>query len=136
MTTSDHLLAEKVNRIRNYGQVKKYYHEEMGWNSRLDSIQAVVLSEKLKLLDEWNEKRRVVAEWYYAILNDKGVTTYHESTDNEAVHHLFVITHKNRDHLSTKLSKSGIPTGIHYPIPIHKHQCFADAHLLKGKISL
>ena len=97
MTTSDPVLADKVEKIRNYGQLKKYHHTELGWNSRLDSIQAIVLTEKLKLLDQWNQQRRMVAQWYYEQLKDKDVTTYHESKDNEAVHHLFVITLKNQD---------------------------------------
>ena len=133
MTTSDPVLADKVERIRNYGQLKKYHHTELGWNSRLDSIQAIVLTEKLKLLDLWNQQRRMAAQWYYEILKDKDVTTYHESKDNEAVHHLFVITLKNRDQMIEKLSKAGVPTGIHYPVPIHKHECFAELDFARGK---
>jgi dTDP-4-amino-4,6-dideoxygalactose transaminase len=117
----------------NYGQVKKYHHAELGWNSRLDTFQAVVLSEKLKLLDQWNEKRRIAASWYYELLKDKGVTTYHESAENEAVHHLFVITLKKREQMIEKLSNAGIPTGIHYPVPINKHECFADYSFTQDK---
>ena len=133
MTTSDLELADKVEKIRNYGQLKKYHHTELGWNSRLDSIQAIVLTEKLKFLDQWNKQRRMVAQWYYETLKDKDVTTYHESKDNEAVHHLFVITLKNRDHMIEILSNAGVPTGIHYPIPIHKHECFAELDFARGK---
>ena len=133
MTTSDSALAEKVGKIRNYGQIKKYYHSELGWNSRLDSIQAIVLSEKLKLLDEWNTKRRIIAEWYYELLKEEEITTYHEEKYNEAVHHLFVITIRNRDRMIEKLSEVGIPCGIHYPVPIHKHDCFSDLKFAKGK---
>ena len=133
VTTKDSTLANKVDKIRNYGQVKKYHHAELGWNSRLDTFQAVVLLEKLKLLDQWNEKRRIVAAWYYKLLQDNGVTTYNESEENEAVHHLFVVTVKNREHMIEKLSDAGIPTGIHYPVPIHKHECFADYSFTQGK---
>ena len=135
MTTSDSLLSGKVEKIRNYGQYRKYHHTELGWNSRLDSLQAIVLIEKLKLLDEWNSRRRIVAEWYYENLKEIDVVTYHESTDNDAVHHLFVITLENRDHMVKKLSEAGIPTGIHYPIPIHKHKCFAELRFV-GRIFL
>ena len=131
ITTNDRTLAEKIGRIINYGQVKKYHHAELGWNSRLDTFQAVVLSEKLKLLDQWNEKRRSAASWYYEFLQDKEVTTYHESSENEAVHHLFVVTLKNREQMIEKLSNAGIPTGIHYPVPIHKHECFAELSFAK-----
>ena len=133
ITTNDQILAEKIGKIINYGQIKKYHHAELGWNSRLDTFQAVVLLEKLKLLNEWNEKRRIVASWYYDFLKDADVITYQEATDNEAVHHLFVITLKNREQMIEKLSYTGIPTGIHYPIPIHKHECFADYSFTKGK---
>ena len=99
ITTNDRTLAEKVGRIINYGQVKKYHHAELGWNSRLDTFQAVVLSGKLKLLDQWNEKRRTAASWYYDLLQDEEVTTYHETSENEAVHHLFVVSLKNREQM-------------------------------------
>ena len=133
MTTSDSELAAKVDKIRNYGQVKKYYHAEFGWNSRLDSIQAIVLTEKLKLLDEWNQKRRIIADWYYDFLKDIDISTYHESQNNEPVHHLFVVTIKNRDQMIDALSNVGIPVGIHYPIPIHKHVCFSEHSFTRGK---
>ena len=91
----------------------------------MDSIQAIVLSEKLKLLDQCNENRRTAANWYYERLKDSEFCLYHEKPENEAVHHLFVITHKDRDLLQDKLQSKGIPTGIHYPVPIHQHKCFA-----------
>ena len=129
VTTNDANIAAKIKKIRNYGQEKKYIHDTMGWNSRLDSIQAIVLSEKLKLLDQWNEKRRVAASWYYERLKDSEFCLYHEKPENEAVHHLFVITHKDRDLIQDKLNLANIPSGIHYPIPIHKHKCFVDLTL-------
>jgi dTDP-4-amino-4,6-dideoxygalactose transaminase len=133
VTTNDAELSEKISRIRNYGQEKKYYHDTMGWNSRLDSLQAIVLSEKLKLLDQWNENRRTAANWYYERLKDSEFRLYHEKSENEAVHHLFVITYKDRDLLQEKLQSKGIPSGIHYPVPIHQHKCFADYSFAKEK---
>ena len=133
ISTNDSTLAKKIGRIINYGQVRKYHHAELGWNSRLDTFQAVVLSEKLKFLDQWNKQRRIGASWYYELLKDKEVTTYHESNENEAVHHLFVVTLKNREQMIKKLSNAGIPTGIHYPVPIHKHECFANYSFTQGK---
>ena len=126
VTTNDSSLAEKIRKIRNYGQQQKYIHDAMGWNSRLDSIQAIVLTEKLKLLDEWNVKRRIAASLYYERLRGSEFYIYEDSLGNEPVHHLFVITHKNRDLIQEKLNSLGIPTGIHYPVPIHKHKCFAE----------
>ena len=130
--SNDANLAAKIRKIRNYGQEKKYIHDTMGWNSRLDSIQAIVLSEKLKLLDQWNEKRRLAASCYYERLQDSQFCVYLEKPENEAVHHLFVITHKDRDFIQDKLNSANIPTGIHYPVPIHKHKCFADLSFTKN----
>ena len=125
VTTNDSELSAKLSKIRNYGQEKKYFHDTLGWNSRLDSLQAIVLSEKLKLLDQWNENRRTIADWYYQRLKNSEFCLYYEQPDNEAVHHLFVITHKNRNSIQEKLQFQGIPTGIHYPGPIHQHKCFS-----------
>ena len=125
LVTSDHELASKIKRIRNYGQEEKYIHIEKGWNSRLDSFQAIVLREKLKFLDGWNEKRRQVARWYCEQLKDfPNIRTFRERDYNQAVHHLFVVQMNNRDKIQRKLQESGIQTGIHYPVPIHKHKCF------------
>ena len=83
VTTNDSELSAKVSKIRNYGQEKKYYHDTLGWNSRLDSLQAIVLSEKLKLLDQWNENRRTAANWYYERLKDSEFCLYHEKPEKE-----------------------------------------------------
>ena len=133
MTTSDSDLADKVDKIRNYGQLKKYQHTELGWNSRLDSIQAIVLTEKLKLLDQWNQQRRIVANWYYEQLQDVPVITFREEGSNEAVHHLFVVQVSGRDKIQQNLQSQGIQTGIHYPVPIHKHECFESEPFATGK---
>ncbi len=133
LVTSDPVLASKIKRIRNYGQKEKYIHFEKGWNSRLDSIQAIVLREKLKLLDGWNERRRQAAEWYYEQLQDVPVITFREEDRNEAVHHLFVVQVSHRDKIQQNLQSQGIQTGIHYPVPIHKHECFESEPFATGK---
>ena len=136
MTTSDLELADKVEKIRNYGQLKKYHHTELGWNSRLDSIQAIVLTEKLKFLDQWNKQRRMVAQWYYETLKDKEITTYHESKDNEAVHHLFVITLKNRDHMIEILSNAGVQEPVFIILFLFTNMnALPSLILLEGKVS-
>ena len=133
LVTSDHELASKIKRIRNYGQKEKYLHLVKGWNSRLDSIQAIVLREKLKLLDGWNVRRRQAAEWYYEQLEDVPVITFREEDRNEAVHHLFVVQVSNRDKIQQNLLNQGIQTGIHYPVSIHKHECFESELSLTAK---
>ena len=134
MVTSDNDLDRKIKSIRNYGQKEKYIHFEKGWNSRLDSIQAIVLREKLKLIDGWNARRRQVAEWYYEQLQDSPLETFREDSRNEAVHHLFVILLPERERVQGRLHKQGIQTGIHYPVPIHRHKCFENESFASGKI--
>ena len=133
LVTSDHELSTRIKRIRNYGQKEKYIHFEKGWNSRLDSIQAIVLREKLKLIDEWNERRRVAANLYYEQLKDISVTTFPGDDLDEPVHHLFVVLVTERDKVQQSLQKQGIQTGIHYPVPIHKHECFENESFAEGK---
>jgi dTDP-4-amino-4,6-dideoxygalactose transaminase len=133
LVTSDDNLALKVKRVRNYGQKEKYMHFEKGWNSRLDSIQAIVLREKLKLIDEWNERRRVAANLYYEQLKDVSVTTFPGDDLDEPVHHLFVVLIPERDKVQKSLQNRGIQSGIHYPVPIHKHECFENESFAVGK---
>ena len=134
LVTPDPKLASKIKRIRNYGQKEKYLHIEKGWNSRLDSFQAIVLREKLKFLDGSNEKRRQVARWYYEQLEEvPKIRTFRERDENQAVHHLFVVQMKNREKVQRSLHANGIQTGIHYPFSIHKHKCFEDEAFALGK---
>jgi dTDP-4-amino-4,6-dideoxygalactose transaminase len=133
VVTKDSELAERIRRIRNYGQAEKHQHVELGWNSRLDSMQAIVLQEKLKLLDDWNQKRREVADWYRKGLSGLPLDLIKEDPENEAVHHLFVIMTDRRNELQASLDQEDIPTGIHYPVPIHKHKAFANEDFVRGK---
>lgn len=121
VVTSDNSLREQLKLLRNYGQTKKYHHEVKGGNSRLDGIQAAVLSVKLKYLDKWNVLRRTAASFYTENLKE-GIPR----TQGDSVYHLYVIRIKNRDELREKLASEGIATGIHYPIPLHLQGCFKD----------
>jgi dTDP-4-amino-4,6-dideoxygalactose transaminase len=125
VTTSDSSLAERVKLLRNYGQSKKYYHDLVGINSRLDELQAAILRLKLSRLDEWNEKRRRLAELYKEILGQTDVVLPSERTYAKHVYHLFVIRLAGRDNCQRFLQKSGIQTQIHYPIPVHKQEAYA-----------
>lgn len=109
-------LYEKLIKLRNHGQNKKYFHEIFGINSRLDEIQAAVLRVKLKHLDEWNKKRTIIAENYNKLLNYKMQKII---DGGKSSYHLFVIECLKRDSLQKFLSSNGINTQIHYPIPIH-----------------
>lgn len=113
-------LASKVRSLRNYGSDIKYHHPEPGFNSRLDTLQAVVLSAKLRRLGQWNEARRRAALRYDDLLEDlEEVTRPSTLEGNEHIWHLYVIRVSKRDEVLGKLHEAGVGAGIHYPIPIH-----------------
>lgn len=118
--TSDQRLADRVRLLGAHGSQHKYVHELMGRNSRLDTIQAVVLRAKLRRLDRWNELRREAAARYAQLLADiPGVTLPCTAEGNVDVWHLYVIQVEDRERIAESLSAAGISTGIHYPTPIH-----------------
>ncbi len=119
VTTDDPELAERIRVLRNYGSRVKYVHEVEGVNSRLDEIQAAVLRVKLGRLDEWNARRRAVAEVYGAALADSGVVLPHVPEWAEPVWHLYVVRVSRRDALQRALAEQGIGTLVHYPTPPH-----------------
>lgn len=114
--TNNEELATKCRMLANHGRIEKYNHEFEGYNSRLDGLQAAILSVKLKYIDEWNEKRREVAYNYNKLLENINVVTPKELSQTECVYHLYVIRTKNRDRLKGYLKNKEISTGIHYPI--------------------
>jgi dTDP-4-amino-4,6-dideoxygalactose transaminase len=122
--TNDEELANKLKKIRNYGQSKKYYHDFVGVNSRLDEIQAALLRTKLHHLDQWNEKRRNLAKLYTELLSNSDVITPIEKEYAKHVYHLYVVRHKQREKLQSYLLKRGIQTLIHYPIPVHAQKAY------------
>lgn len=126
ITTSNSELAAKIKILRNYGSQQKYYNDEIGFNSRLDEMQAAILRVKLKYLDAGNNFRRNVAKQYGAQINNpKIILPIIPQDQNSHVWHLFVIRCKNRNALQQDLSKRGISTLIHYPLPFYKQKCYA-----------
>ena len=113
---------DKLLKLRNYGQSKRYYHDEIGINSRLDEIQAAILAAQLPYVPEWNERRRQIAALYSEGLRDIVVTPVEV---NEHVYHLYVIQTNDRDGLQTYLTEKGIQTLIHYPVPAHLQKAYA-----------
>jgi UDP-2-acetamido-2-deoxy-ribo-hexuluronate aminotransferase len=130
--TSDDKLAEKLRMICNHGSKVRYYHELVGVNSRLDSIQAQVLSIKLDHLDEENEARRIVADKYNAKLNHPNIKTQKFANYGKAIIHQFGILVKDRDGLINHLKTKNIPTAIHYATPLHMQPAFLDANQTQG----
>lgn len=132
ITTNSFEIKEKVQALCNYGSVKKYVHNYAGVNSRLDELQAGFLRVKLKMLDQWTQERRYLAEKYLSgIKNDKLILPKVRA-GNEHVWHLFVVHCDKRDELQNYLKEKGIGTVIHYPIPMHLQKAFADLNYKKG----
>ncbi len=129
VTTNDSALAEAVRTLANYGSRRKYVFKYCGRNSRLDEIHAAVLDVKLKYLDEDNDRRRAVAAQYYDTLSNPLVTLPERLSDAQNVYHLFpiLVGGGRRDALREYLAANGVGTLIHYPIPPHLQECYADA---------
>ncbi len=134
VTTNDAEVARKIRVIRDHGQAQKYYHDMEGYNGRLDSIQAGLLSVKLKHLAEWNAKRREAAACYNQLFADCGVEvmTPYEPEWSRAVYHLYVVRCADREGLRESLNQEGIGTGIHYPIPLHLQKAYAALGYREG----
>lgn len=116
---------DKLIKLRNYGSAKRYYHDSIGINSRLDEIQAAILSCQIPYLDEWNERRRQIAKRYSEGLKDVVVVPT-EADNRHHVYHLYVIQVDSRDELQNYLlEEKGIQTIIHYPVPAHLQNAYA-----------
>ena len=133
LTTSDHGLGEHARSLRNHGAKQRYYHDEIGANSRMDAIQAAVLRVKIPYLARWNEARRERARTYERLLADAGLTSNGASpvvllkTLRQAFHifHQYVIRVQKRDQLRAFLKDRGVGSEIYYPVPLHLQKCFA-----------
>lgn len=133
VVTNDDELARRIRALRNYGSEIKYHHPETGFNSRLDTLQAAVLSAKLSHLDNWNQMRRDAASQYQSLLSEYKYIKLPTSLDgNQHVWHLFVIECDHRDEVLEKLNANGVGAGIHYPTPIHLHGAFSHLNYSEG----
>ncbi len=135
VTTNDAELAQRVRLLRDHGSPKRYHHEMIGMNGRLDEIQAAVLRAKLPYLEEWNAQRRVNAAHYTELLAAlPQVQTPSVPDDVEPVFHLYVARVPERDALLVYLKEQGVGAGIHYPIPCHLQPAFAELGYKKGDL--
>jgi len=124
-TTNSESIAKKMRMLRDHGQAKKYYHDIEGYNGRLDSLQAGILSVKLRHLAEWNRKRRAAAQRYDEMLGSvDGVTAPLQPEWSRSVYHLYVVRVQDRTGLQKQLAEAKIDTGIHYPVPLHLQQAY------------
>lgn len=133
VVTNNREVARKIRMFRDHGQAKKYYHEMIGWNARMDGLQGAVLSVKLKRLRRWNDTRRKNAQLYHELLADlNGVVIPREAEYAMHIYHVYAIRVKNRDALITTLAEKDIHCGIHYPVPIHLQDAYQFLGLRKG----
>lgn len=127
--TNNDDLATKIRSIGNHGIEKRYYHNRIGVNSRLDSIQAAILNVKLKYLDEYNQSRQKAAAFYdKAFRNLDGITIPHRTNSSTHIFHQYTLTTEPelRDPLNAWLDEKGIPSMIYYPVPLHKQKVFSN----------
>jgi dTDP-4-amino-4,6-dideoxygalactose transaminase len=133
VTTNDAGLAHKTIALRNYGSNKKYYNEVIGYNMRLDEVQAGFLSVKLKYLNEWTSQRTEIASWYNEALEGiPGLNLPLVADGATHVYHLYIIRHPERDGLQKYLAEKGIGTLIHYPIPPHLQEAYKHLGFKNG----
>jgi dTDP-4-amino-4,6-dideoxygalactose transaminase len=143
VTTRDPEMAEHMRRLRNHGSPRRYYHEEIGWNARMDAIQAAILRVKLPFVEGWNQQRRERAAKYDSLLAEAGLLSQQDGAPIQlperaaAAHHVFhqyVVRAQRRDDLRKFLSDRRIGTEIYYPIPLHLQPCFAYLGYREGDL--
>jgi dTDP-4-amino-4,6-dideoxygalactose transaminase len=135
LLTDDDALAEHARALRVHGETRKYHHEYVGYTARLDTIQAIVLLQKLPLLEQWNDERRVAAKFYTDSLGDLeplGLRLPPEPAGSESVWHLYVVRTSDREQLAAFLAAQGIQTGRHYPEPPHLAPAYRNLGLGPG----
>jgi dTDP-4-amino-4,6-dideoxygalactose transaminase len=133
ITTNDATLDKTIRVLRDHGQVRKYHHTMVGWNCRMDGIQAAVLGIKLRHLDRWNALRRAHANEYDVAFADIAeVVTPRVAPDRKHVYHVYAVRTQQRDEVMRNLNDAGIGCGIHYPIPVHLQEAYRSLGLGPG----
>ncbi|KUG23453.1 aminotransferase, degt/dnrj/eryc1/strs family [hydrocarbon metagenome] len=132
--TNNEEIAGQVKMLRNHGSAKRYYHQKIGYNSRLDEIQAAIIRVKLKKIDQFNEARRRNAASYCAAIKSKDIILPTTSSGCEHVYHQFTIRAKNRDVLAGALQKKDIASAVYYPVPLHQQEVFLNLYNVSVKL--
>jgi dTDP-4-amino-4,6-dideoxygalactose transaminase len=125
-TTQDQAIGDRLLRLRVYGGRQRYLHDELGFNSRLDEIQAAVLRVKLTYLGAWTARRQTIAARYRAGLAGLGLTLPLERTDSTHVYHQFVIRVPDRDAVQRRMAERGVQTAVYYPLPLHLQPLYRE----------
>lgn len=122
--TGDAEINRKLRMLRDWGAEKKYHHEIIGYNMRMEGIQGAVLRVKMKYIEKWTEMRRAAAGRYADLFANTGVKIPSEAADRRHVYHVYAIRTSERARWQDELNKKGIQSGIHYPVPVHMHKAF------------
>jgi dTDP-4-amino-4,6-dideoxygalactose transaminase len=125
LATNDASLAARARSLREHGSTKRYYHDEVGFNYRMEGIQGAVLAVKLKHLAAWTRERRRVAHRYHELLADTPLQLPREADGAESAYHLYVVRHPRRDELKKHLEANQVGCALHYPVPLHLQKCYA-----------
>src|SRR5262249_29216339 len=124
LVTNDSALAARARALRDHGSTQRYFHDEIGYNYRMEGIQGAVLSVKLTYLDSWRRERKRVAQTYHRLLANTPLRPPCEPDGTESAWHLYVVRHPRRDELKKHLEGNGIGCGMHYPVPLHLQKAF------------
>jgi dTDP-4-amino-4,6-dideoxygalactose transaminase len=126
LVTNDAAFAARARSLREHGSSQRYYHDEVGFNYRMEGIQGAVLGVKLKHLNEWSKERRRVAHRYHELLKDTPLQLPLEADWAESVYHLYVVRHPRRDDLKKHLEANKVGCALHYPLPLHLQKCYSS----------
>jgi dTDP-4-amino-4,6-dideoxygalactose transaminase len=132
LVTNNAAFAARARSLREHGSSVRYYHDEVGFNYRMEGIQGAVLGVKLKKLNEWSASRRRVAHRYHELLQNTPLQLPREATWGESVYHLYVVRHPKRDELKKHLEANGVGCALHYPLPLHLQKCYASLGYKEG----
>lgn len=124
LNTADDTLAKRARSIREHGSSVRYYHDEVGYNYRMEGLQGAALGVQLPHLAGWNRRRRAIAHRYHELLQDTPLRLPLEKPGAESVYHLYVVRHPKRDALKAHLEAAGVGSALHYPHPLHLQKCF------------
>jgi len=136
LVTNNEAYAARARSLREHGQAQRYYHDEVGFNYRMEGIQGAVLGVKLRHLDRWTQERRRVAHRYHELLADTPLRLPTEADYAESAFHLYVVRHPRRDELKKHLESQKIGCALHYPVPLHLQKCYASLGYRAGDFPL
>ncbi|HVZ65812.1 MAG TPA: DegT/DnrJ/EryC1/StrS family aminotransferase [Lacunisphaera sp.] len=126
LVTNDAACARHARSLREHGSTTRYYHDEIGYNYRMEGLQGAVLGVQLPHLAAWTARRRAIAHRYHELLRDTPLRLPREAPGCESVYHLYVVRHPARDRLKEHLEQCGVGSALHYPVPLHLQKCFAS----------